>query len=97
MSSRNLRLTESERRQAPFLYQQLQQAKRNLIDGQAVDKVRDDAISNIKNSNFELEYFEIVNAKTLLSVNNTDEADSIHICVAAFLGKVRLIDNILVF
>ena len=41
----------------------------------------------------EVEYFDIVDAKTLQHISNWDESTDIVACVAAFLGTVRLIDN----
>ena len=44
----------------------------------------------------EVEYFEIVNAETLLPVENWTEARHIQGCITVYCGKrpVRLIDNV---
>ena len=56
-------------------------------------------LSYVKNrmandKNLELQYFEIVNADTLLPVENWDDSSSIIGCITVFCGAVRLIDNI---
>jgi len=41
-----------------------------------------------------LEYFEIVNAKTLQPIENWSDCPKRVACVAIWLGDVRLIDNV---
>ena len=43
----------------------------------------------------ELEYFEIVNLKTMLPINEWQVKTKTAICIAAYVEKVRLIDNII--
>jgi pantothenate synthetase len=40
------------------------------------------------------EYFEIVDGKTLQSIENLDEHDHVVACTAVKVGEVRLIDNL---
>lgn len=93
MSSRNLRLTAEERKQAPFLYQLLKEARQQTAS-LTPDQIKA-TISNTltKNSSFKLEYIEIVNALTLQPVSAFNN-QPIQILIAAWLGSVRLIDNI---
>jgi pantoate--beta-alanine ligase len=42
----------------------------------------------------DLEYFEIVNGSTLLPVSTWEGEDNVTGCIAARVGKIRLIDNI---
>jgi pantoate--beta-alanine ligase len=95
MSSRNVRLTSEERIEAGLLYKSLQKAKSYLLDGKAVSET----ISEIKrfllsSSCIRLDYFEVVESNTLKQVNLISKDIQISLCIAAFVGEVRLIDNI---
>lgn len=46
------------------------------------------------NKDFKVEYFEIVDGETLLPVEDWNEAKYIVGCITVYVGKVRLIDNI---
>ncbi len=94
MSSRNRLLSSEERKIAPFIYQTLQEAKRRR-DHICVNPLRQ-MIINIFESNehFKLEYFDIVDDKTLRPVNAWNDKVGTVACVAVWLGSVRLIDNI---
>lgn len=95
MSSRNVNLTDNERLIAPFIHQQLQAAWQSLVAGASPDTVRKAAqLAFEANSAFRLEYFDIVETESLGSVSVLPETYAI--VVAAHLGKVRLIDNLLV-
>jgi len=95
MSSRNVRLTERERFVASKLHETLQSAKNMLQEGKSLNEIKDTAIANIcKHKDFKIEYFEIVDLKTLQSLSEMQK-EPMAICVAAYLGQVRLIDNII--
>jgi pantoate--beta-alanine ligase len=95
MSSRNQRLTESEREKAPLLHQQLQAVKTALVnDQQGLDAALADAQSQLSEAGFEIEYLEVRRAEDLQPLQN-GEITTARILVAARLGSVRLIDNIL--
>jgi pantoate--beta-alanine ligase len=49
-----------------------------------------------KEPQFKLEYFEIANGISLESLNTYEANTPTALCIAAFLGDVRLIDNILI-
>lgn len=96
MSSRNVRLAPSFRTQAPNIYASLNLAKSELLKGASIQ----DTLNIVKDfysilPDFEVEYFEIVDFNSLqpISVYNTEIKTAI--VVAAHLGGVRLIDNIL--
>ena len=95
MSSRNRNLTTAERQQAPLLFQALTQAKRLLTQGHGVSQAKA-AVTDAINGNplFRLEYVEIVNVDTLQPVSEVLAPKQTAICLAAHLGKVRLIDNL---
>lgn len=97
MSSRNRLLSERERYIASNLYKSLTSAKQMLIDGVSLNEVKDASIAKIcQYKDFKVEYFEIVDADTLQDLNGTEEHHNIAICVAAHLGAVRLIDNMII-
>ncbi|MGL4908474.1 MAG: pantoate--beta-alanine ligase [Bacteroidales bacterium] len=94
MSSRNQLLTPSQRKAAARI-------ARTLFA--AVDKVCTTNLSELKqfviteiNSEPELqvEYFEVVDALSLQSVQSLDEVCAKQACIAVQAGKIRLIDNV---
>lgn len=102
MSSRNTRLTTSFRKEAPYIYKTLREAK-ELFDienaSEMIDWVKD-AFEN--HPSLKLEYFTIANEANLLTieenrikktkVENSDER--YRAFIAVFAGDIRLIDNI---
>jgi pantoate--beta-alanine ligase len=96
MSSRNRRLTAEERLIAPGIYKTLQEA-RELVKTKTVAEVRDICSKRLTDRGFVVDYFEIANIGTLQTALSRDEAPGLIACVAAFLGKVRLIDNMILF
>ncbi len=94
MSSRNVRLTPEQRKKAPFIYQTLLEAKRRRKHLCA--KPLRQMIINLfdANENFRLEYFEIVDDQNLQPIQNWNDNVGTVACVAAWMGDVRLIDNI---
>jgi pantoate--beta-alanine ligase len=94
MSSRNERLTNEERKLAPFMYNTLTSVKQkvpsmNIADVQLMVK------NMFKDQpGFTLEYFEIAEDTNLQPVSNWLETKGIVAFIAAYLGNVRLIDNI---
>jgi pantoate--beta-alanine ligase len=95
MSSRNLLLSDVEKKQAANLYKILMQAKHKLLAGESIASVKSfvDDFFNYSNT-VRLEYFEIVNTENLKNIGDIREAESVSLCIAGYLGKVRLIDNI---
>ena len=95
MSSRNQLLSKEERRKATDLYHALSEAKAKLNNGESVISVREYVVNYFnKSSQVDLEYFEIVRTKDLRTVEEISVGESISLCIAGYLGKVRLIDNI---
>lgn len=97
MSSRNRRLTEKQREIAPQLYQTLQLAEKMLQQNAGVSAVKSAVTEHLKQfPEIRLEYFEIADAETLQPVTEeTPRPQTIALCIAAFLGEIRLIDNII--
>lgn len=96
MSSRNRRLSDSERTIAPHIYRILATSGDELRAGKSVNEVIAWAKGQFGQiQEFTLDYFEVINIKTLLSLENIGPTGTNAICVATFLGPVRLIDNII--
>ena len=96
MSSRNRNLTVEQRGAAPNLYKNMQICFDFLKRGKSINDVKLFMNSELaKIEGFELEYFEIVDRTSLESILNYLPGKSA-MCIAAFLGKTRLIDNILI-
>lgn len=92
MSSRNLRLDASQRAIAPALYQALTRAAAKL--GKSPwETVQQEAIAFLEEQGFRPDYFELADAGTLRQPPAAT-ANTV-IVAAAFLGEVRLIDNLL--
>ena len=95
MSSRNRNLTLDEREQATTLFAALTLAHDQLIDGQTPAQVKAAVRAFIDaKPAFRLEYIEIANADTLMPADEVLAPGQTAICIAAHLGKVRLIDNL---
>jgi len=93
MSSRNRYLSAEERSKAPLLRQQLLDLAEKLRQGER-DKIRlqRDFSTNLGTGGFLTDYIEIVDAQTLLPVD--EHSRHIAVLAAAQLGAARLIDNI---
>jgi pantoate--beta-alanine ligase len=97
MSSRNLRLSPEQRKHAVLLPQALFLARDLILKEQKDFSVVRQRINDFfENTPLRLEYFEIVHSETLQTVNTIAETSRIALCIAAYLGEIRLIDNILV-
>ena len=95
MSSRNRRLNDAERNIAPHIYRILVEAKTDLQAGKAINEVLATANAAFNSiPEFTLDYFEVADVKTLQPISAIGPAGTNAICVAAFLGPVRLIDNV---
>jgi pantoate--beta-alanine ligase len=96
MSSRNRRLSQDERTDGPIIYKILMDAKEKLISGDDTEEVKESVrIEFHAMAGFELDYFEIVNIESLQPIHSLGAAGTTALCIAAFLGPVRLIDNII--
>jgi pantoate--beta-alanine ligase len=97
MSSRNSRLTIAERDLAPKIYQVLVSV-REKAGKLPVGELKEWATKSIQeNKEFQVEYFEIGDKKSLMPIDNWKNKDHAVAFVAVFLGDVRLIDNIELF
>lgn len=95
MSSRNRRLSLEHRAMAPFVFQTLQAAKQQLMEGRSVEGVKNYVRQEFaKHPEFLLEYFEVAHALSLRVMDHVQPAGETALCMAAHLDGVRLIDNI---
>lgn len=96
MSSRNKRLNGEQRQIATALYEALLMAKGQL-KSETTDNIRKEVEAFLASKQqVELEYFEIADANTLQPLASLDGVNEVALCLAAFVGPVRLIDNLLV-
>lgn len=93
MSSRNVRLTPANREKAPVIYQLLQQAKAELKRTSIAEIEKQNKVT-LEKMGFKPEYFSIVDAETLLPIDQLVPEQKIVACTAVWAGNVRLIDNL---
>ena len=98
MSSRNIYLSDSERRDALALFHSLELA-RNLIESNerksaVILSEMNEHIKNVSSAN--LDYIKIVDADNFELVDNLIEGNEYLILIACKIGKTRLIDNVLI-
>lgn len=97
MSSRNLRLTPEQRQVATVFYESLMDAKQALLQGKTIQEARAMVQAKFDERQVSLEYFELADSKNLNILENVKASDSSPgqpiMCIAGFVGEVRLIDN----
>ena len=95
MSSRNQRLSESEKQDATVFYQSLLLAKQLLLSGESIEAVKIkakqkcEAISGVR-----LEYIELADTENLKPTQLV--SGNAILLIAGYVGEVRLIDNLLI-
>jgi pantoate--beta-alanine ligase len=94
MSSRNLRLSKKEREKALILFNSLTIAKAELLGGKNWLEIQLQIEREFENDpSAKLEYFDLIHPDTFETYTTFDPTQKSSICVAAFLGDIRLIDN----
>ena len=96
MSSRNQLLSPEERKESARIYQAL--SKVPILSKKLSVKELSRRTIDILNQSplLAVEYFEIIDGDNLLPISNWNEKHPIYACVAVKVGKIRLIDNIIV-
>ncbi len=96
MSSRNQYLSERQRKAAACIYASLQMAAESVASGELESKNLIRAIHTHVTSHGadRIDYVEIVDTESLESVSRIEK--SARICIAAYFGDTRLIDNVAV-
>jgi pantoate--beta-alanine ligase len=98
LSSRNLRLNPNERVEAAIFYKVLRDARHALKAGASVGTVKENVAREIgQKPGVKLEYFEIADSKNLNLLENVESSNRPILCIAGFVGEIRLIDNLLFF
>lgn len=94
MSSRNVRLSKNQRRDASLIHASLNMAK-ELYKTHDISKIKKIVVEKINASpHLDVEYFEVVWADTLLPVDNKEQRkEEVVGCIAVYAGEIRLIDN----
>ena len=95
MSSRNKRLSQSERSVAPVIYKALVEAKAQLA-GKSLALIKKETEVKFIQAGLRLEYFELADRRNLTPQEKFDPTMPSILLIAAYLGEVRLIDNMLV-
>ena len=93
MSSRNMRLTPEQRQKAPAIYKALLAIRTgSLMDHPSKTRLIATAMKILEQADFRVDYIEIADHKTLEPIDGGPGAVAL---IAAFLGEVRLIDNMI--
>lgn len=94
MSSRNERLTETERKEAVIIYKIISEAKIQFAT-KSITEVIESVVNEFKkHPKFTLEYFEIADEKTLVSSKRKNKTKKYRAFIAVFVNNIRLIDTI---
>ena len=94
LSSRNVRLSAEERREAPQIYRILSESRswaKDMSPQQVIERVTEqiNAVPHLR-----VEYFEIVDTDSLQPIASWSDSPAPHGCITVYCGEVRLIDNI---
>lgn len=93
LSSRNRRLEETDRQTALILYRALEYAKES-IGKAALHEIRAQVERMFQDERgAELEYFDMIDAQTFVPIQSFDDQVETRGIIAAYVGGVRLIDN----
>lgn len=88
MSSRNMRLSEEDRRKAPYIYQTLLQIANSFNAQSLLPSLK----KELEEKGFKIDYLDVADADNLSAISETTTRKVA--LIAAFIGEVRLIDNI---
>ena len=93
MSSRNVRLSAKQFEAAAIIYKTLMEVREEFTTKSIAELNKMVAEQFLQNPEITLEYFEIANEETLKTVENKNASTKYRAFIAAFIGEVRLIDN----
>ena len=97
MSSRNVRLNETERAIAPKIFATLNDAISKKVSMTPAEMKEYTLAKYAEIKEFDVEYVEITDEINLKSLENWNECEHARIFVALQLGPVRLIDNVRIY
>ncbi|MFC4410939.1 pantoate--beta-alanine ligase [Chungangia koreensis] len=93
-SSRNVRLTDLERQEAPIIYQALSKGMEEYLTTQDVQKTIHVVAAKIEeNSSGKIDYVSLLDYPSLQPAN--EDTEQVLLATAVYFEKVRLIDNII--
>lgn len=93
MSSRNQYLEKEQRQQATTIYQNLLSLKESAINGDDLRRLEAIGVENLLFSGFRVDYVSFRSVHSLLPADHSDQ--QVVLLIAAWLGKTRLIDNLI--
>lgn len=93
-SSRNMRLSPAARETAAYIYQVLNNIKHSFGKVNQQELIRS-GIAMLQDQGFQVDYLSIADAKTLNPATEKQPASELVVLIAATIGGVRLIDNLL--
>ena len=95
LSSRNVRLSDQQRRQAPEIHKALTQSLLDRQAGMSVSEVISAVTDRLNNlPGVQVEYFQIVDSETMQPISSWKDSENPVGCITVYFGDVRLIDNI---
>ncbi len=89
MSSRNVRLTETQRKEATIIYETLTKVK-EWFKVISLEEIKQRVTDIFRNSNFELEYFVIANEKTLKEADVFYKEKNYRAFIVAYAGDRKV-------
>jgi pantoate--beta-alanine ligase len=93
MSSRNKRLNDSEKNAALVIFEVLCFLKENIFENK-IDDLKGKSIEKLTAKGFDVDYVEITD-EILKPIKNAEKKETIVAVIAATIGEVRLIDNMI--
>lgn len=94
MSSRNRRLSSEERSESIMLFEALTFARENITH-LSPDSIKHEVQKRFEHSSIlRLEYFDIIDSEKFIPLTAISDTSLPHAIIAAYAGKVRLIDNL---
>jgi len=94
MSSRNVRLGEAERKRANALIDCLKESRTQLLGGASLEGIQKTAAAQFEKKNIRLEYLALADREDLKLLEKIADPQDAILLIAAYIGEVRLIDNI---
>ena len=93
-SSRNIHLSEKNKKQASLIFKQLTFCKQNITSDN-INITLEKAKEKLIKEKIKIEYFELINLDSFKSSDQIFTDKKYAICVAVYIAGIRLIDNII--
>lgn len=94
MSSRNERLTPSQKTEAAAIYRILSEIKKLSLKHDSTSLLIQKAKELFAFEPLQIEYIEIADGVSLKKISSTKDSENPVLFIAAYIGEIRLIDNI---